>query len=143
MRAEPPRDGAEPSGNQFEVICHLLYLASRTRRIPIVPMLQPVHIPEWTFARLSDFFDTERMSRETGIPYLEWPDLKAVPSNSTSHVEELACWSTLEASRGYHASDHTFPLQGIHKTSWPLPEHIRIVDWQTFLSFECAQPLTA
>ena len=73
---------------------------------------------------------------------LEWPDLKAVPADSTRPMEQIGCWSTGEATIGEHASQYTLLEQRVNLTMWPLPEHIRPVHpapREAFLSFECVR----
>lgn len=103
-------------------------------------MLQPVHLSRWEHARWSDFFDLAAMVEATGVPVLEWPDLKAVVPGSSLPMEQLGCWSTGEITIGEHASQYTLLEQRVNLTMWPLPEHIRPVHAapnEAFLSFEC------
>lgn len=128
--------------NQFQILCHLLYLASRTRRIPVVQLLQPVHLSQWELRRWTDFFDMERMTRETGVPVLEWPDLKSAPPESTLPIEQLACWSTTESALGEHADPWILGEARVNVTFWPLPDHIRPIHTErveAHLNFECVQ----
>ena len=88
----------------------------------------------------------ERLSHEIGVPILEWPDLKAVPPQSTLPIEPLACWSTSEAAIGKQGAAYTLAEERIRVAYWPLPEHVRPVHaavGESFLSFEYVRVLRA
>ncbi|KAF9946089.1 hypothetical protein BGZ70_003412, partial [Mortierella alpina] len=57
-------------------------LAKDLKRTLIIPPISPSsHIKVWSGPRYSEFYDLERFSEDSGIPLLEWHDIKQTPDN--------------------------------------------------------------
>ncbi|KAJ7622484.1 hypothetical protein FB45DRAFT_125421 [Roridomyces roridus] len=76
--------------NQVIEFMNLIYLAQMTERVPIIPRFRPVHLdPSLPHMDFGDVFDVPRLRRATGIPILEWRQVKDLKSEI---IEELGCW---------------------------------------------------
>ena len=74
---------------------NLFYMGHITDRVSIVPMFLPTHVGEEAGPILfGDVFDVPRFVRDSGIPVVEWADVKA-PSSDV--LDELGCWNTWQA----------------------------------------------
>ena len=74
---------------------NLFYMGHITDRVSIVPMFLPTHVGEEAGPILfGDVFDVPRFVRDSGIPVVEWADVK-VPSSDV--LDELGCWNTWQA----------------------------------------------
>ncbi|KAJ7751242.1 hypothetical protein DFH07DRAFT_774856 [Mycena maculata] len=87
--------------NDVISIINLIYLGLVTDRIPILPIFLPSHLllntlgNAYSALNFRDVFDLPRLRKATGIPVLEWWNVKA--SNST----DLGCWNVWESVQ-YH-----------------------------------------
>ena len=74
---------------------NLVYLATLTDRVPVVGMFTPSHIggdvPPILFGEV---FDVPRFIEESGIPLVEWYEVKDPESGV---IDELGCWNVWEA----------------------------------------------
>ena len=84
--------------NQFHELTNLIYLGTLTGRVAIIHPLQPIHIDPPVWARLSDFFDLDRFTRDTGIPLVEFADLKM--EGLDTERESIGCFSLMEVNDG-------------------------------------------
>ncbi|CAO3568172.1 unnamed protein product [Mortierella alpina] len=68
--------------NQFTSLQKAALLAKDLKRTLIIPPISPSsHIKVWAGPRYSEFYDLERFSEDSGIPLLEWHDIKQTPDN--------------------------------------------------------------
>lgn len=84
-------------------IFNIMYLGQITDRIPIIPMFTPSwHIGGGAAGglRFGDVFDLSRFSRETGMPVVEWHEVKDPNSDV---VDQLGCWNIWETVQHYEA----------------------------------------
>ena len=71
----------------------MLYLASLTGRVPIIPPFAGGHLPD--SAGSIDFgviFDVPRLSKAVNMDILEWYEVKNFSSPDAA-VDDLGCWS--------------------------------------------------
>ncbi|KIY44583.1 hypothetical protein FISHEDRAFT_51260 [Fistulina hepatica ATCC 64428] len=75
-------------------LVNLIYLASISDRVPIIPPFYPDHhIPrDAGVLAFSDVFDVNALSWHMRMPILEWSDIKA--SDGSGMQDTLGCWST-------------------------------------------------
>ncbi|GAA6059708.1 hypothetical protein JCM10212_000236 [Sporobolomyces blumeae] len=108
--------------NQMISIQKLLYFATITNRVPIIPSLIPVHIDNGGPQDISTFYDLTRLYHESGIPALEMSQVKVIDPERKQQNEDLACWSVQEATAGFPNFEAiSFDLHGIYVHHWPLP----------------------
>jgi hypothetical protein len=92
------------AANDVMTYINLIYLAHLTGRTAVLPPFAPSHVGSAAgFVSFSDVFDIDRLREDTGVPIIEWKDLKALspPSelNGTEreswrpHEDILGCWS--------------------------------------------------
>ncbi|KAF9910851.1 hypothetical protein EC991_005314 [Linnemannia zychae] len=68
--------------NQFTSLQRAALLAKDLKRTLIIPPISPnSHIKVWAGPRYSEFYDLESFSAKSGIPVLEWHDVKQTPEN--------------------------------------------------------------
>ncbi|KAG0279431.1 hypothetical protein BGZ95_001250 [Linnemannia exigua] len=68
--------------NQFTSLQRAALLAKDLKRTLIIPPISPnSHIKVWAGPRYSEFYDLESFSAQSGIPVLEWHDVKQTPEN--------------------------------------------------------------
>ncbi|KAF9194923.1 hypothetical protein BGZ50_005556 [Haplosporangium sp. Z 11] len=68
--------------NQFTSLQKAALLAKDLNRTLVIPPISPnSHIKVWAGPRYSEFYDLDTFSDKTGIPVLEWHDLKQTPEN--------------------------------------------------------------
>ncbi|KAF9279786.1 hypothetical protein BGZ68_007700 [Mortierella alpina] len=68
--------------NQFSSLQKAALLAKDLKRTLIIPPISPSsHIKVWAGPRYSEFYDLEYFSANSGIPLLEWHDIKQTPNN--------------------------------------------------------------
>jgi len=91
--------------NDVMAVMNTLYLASLTRRIVVLPPFQPSHIGHHAgLIDFSDVFSIEQFTAATGIPAVEWKDIKDLQDPTEEREEswrgyyggekeELGCWS--------------------------------------------------
>ncbi|EJT99008.1 hypothetical protein DACRYDRAFT_56709 [Dacryopinax primogenitus] len=78
--------------NDVMTYANLIHLALLTQRIPILPPFAPSHLSlSAGFPPVCEVFDIPRLSKELGIPILEWRDVKDEASEAW---DVLGCWST-------------------------------------------------
>ncbi|KAH9898206.1 hypothetical protein C8Q73DRAFT_684005 [Cubamyces lactineus] len=81
--------------NDIMTYTNLVYLATLTDRVPVVGMFTPSHIggdvPPILFGEV---FDVPRFIEESGIPLVEWYEVKDPQSEV---IDELGCWNVWEA----------------------------------------------
>ncbi|KEP54707.1 GDP-fucose protein O-fucosyltransferase [Rhizoctonia solani 123E] len=102
--------GWPSSGWTNDVIAaiNLVYMASLTDRIPIIPPFTPSHVGSIGEAgplEFGDVFDVPRLANELGMHILEWRDVKhslldvhKAEGGVQSEVEKVGCWSTWASS---------------------------------------------
>ncbi|KAF9527346.1 hypothetical protein CPB83DRAFT_836712 [Crepidotus variabilis] len=97
--------------NQFMGYVNMIYLATLTDRVPIVPPFAPFHhiSAEAGVVSFGDIFDLELLSSQLRVAVLEWRDVKILPettgADSYPYVpkspewpsEPIGCWSTRAA----------------------------------------------
>ncbi|TFK56645.1 hypothetical protein OE88DRAFT_1803321 [Heliocybe sulcata] len=73
---------------------NLIYLAKITDRIPIIPAFTPMyHVgDDWELPAIpfGDIFDVPRLSKELGLPVLEWHQVK---NPDSEEIDDYGCWS--------------------------------------------------
>ncbi|KAF9975062.1 hypothetical protein BGZ65_008441 [Modicella reniformis] len=70
------------SNNQFSSLQKAALLAKDLKRTLIIPPISPnSHIKVWSGPRYSEFFNLKTFSAKTGIPFLEWHDIKQTPDH--------------------------------------------------------------
>ncbi|KAF9099425.1 hypothetical protein BGX23_002443 [Mortierella sp. AD031] len=73
--------------NQFTSLQRAALLAKDLNRTLIIPPISPnSHIKVWAGPRYSEFYDLESFSAQSGIPVLEWHDVKQTPENPPSKL---------------------------------------------------------
>lgn len=73
--------------NQFTSLQRAALLAKDLGRTLIIPPISPnSHIKVWAGPRYSEFYDLESFSAQSGIPVLEWHDVKQTPENPPSSL---------------------------------------------------------
>ncbi|KAI1319466.1 hypothetical protein EDD11_004043 [Mortierella claussenii] len=73
--------------NQFTSLQKAALLAKDLKRTLIIPPISPnSHIKIWAGPRYSEFYDLESFSALTGLPVLEWHDIKQTPSTPTNEL---------------------------------------------------------
>ncbi|KAK2460112.1 hypothetical protein APHAL10511_007878 [Amanita phalloides] len=80
--------------NDVITYMNILYLATITRRIPIIGVFTPTHVGY--YSETIDFgkvFDVPRLSKAIGLPVLEWHEVK---DRNSSEVDVLGCWDVWE-----------------------------------------------
>ncbi|KAK7031914.1 hypothetical protein R3P38DRAFT_2926062 [Favolaschia claudopus] len=111
--------------NDVMAFMNLLYLAILTQRVPIMPFFTPTHVT--TAARKTvppiDFgviFDIPRLSKELGMPVLEWWQVK---DRSSKTIDPLGCWSIWKAvsTRNKDAHPSSAPNTLHLDISWTTP----------------------
>ncbi|KAG0363922.1 hypothetical protein BC939DRAFT_473120 [Gamsiella multidivaricata] len=71
--------------NQFTSLQKAAILAKDLKRTLLIPPISPnSHIKVWSGPRYSEFYDLEAFSVKSGIPVLEWHDIKHTPENPPS-----------------------------------------------------------
>ena len=74
---------------------NLIYLGHITERVSILPMFIPTHIGyDAEYIMFGEVFDVPRFIRESGIPIVEWNQVKQQDSDV---VDDLGCWNTWQA----------------------------------------------
>ncbi len=78
---------------------NLLYLAKITDRVPIIGLFTPSHIGgDAAPIPFGEVFDVPRFIQESGLPMVEWDEVKNPDSNE---IEDLGCWNIWEAVQYY------------------------------------------
>ncbi|TFK90807.1 hypothetical protein K466DRAFT_583411 [Polyporus arcularius HHB13444] len=81
--------------NDVMTYANLIYLGSLTDRVPIVAMFTPSHIGgDAAPIPFGEVFDVPRFNRESGIPIVEWDEVKDPESDV---LDDLGCWNIWEA----------------------------------------------
>lgn len=69
-----------------------------TERVPIIGLFSPSHAIAGRYdvgdIHFSEVFDIDHLSRATGIPILEWHEVK---NPSSQEIEDIGCWSVWQA----------------------------------------------
>lgn len=117
--------------NDVMTMGNLFYMARLTGRIPIFPKFVPTHAAldgDHRSIPFSEVFDTKYLSQKTGIPVLEWPQVK--DENST-HVDNLGCWNVWEATQEaeHHPRNSQTPDEiSVDISYTKLPKDIKTTD---------------
>ncbi|KAG9002022.1 hypothetical protein FRB94_004172 [Tulasnella sp. JGI-2019a] len=72
---------------------NLIYLAILSSRVPVIPPHVPMHVgssSEVGILPFGDVWDIERLREQTGVPILEWRDVK---SEDSIELDLLGCWT--------------------------------------------------
>lgn len=77
--------------NAFISHVNLLYLATITNRIPILPAITPEHLGKSTSFKFSEIFDLRPLEKALGIEVIQWHEIKDYEAKET---DALNCWST-------------------------------------------------
>ncbi|KAI8990457.1 hypothetical protein BD414DRAFT_483706 [Trametes punicea] len=81
--------------NDIMTYANLIYLGTLTDRVPVVAMFTPSHIGgDAEPIPFGEVFDVPRFIEESGIPLLEWHEVK---DPASAVVDELGCWNIWEA----------------------------------------------
>ncbi|KAG0294143.1 hypothetical protein BGZ98_001880, partial [Dissophora globulifera] len=73
--------------NQFTALQKAALLAKDLKRTLLIPPISPnSHIKVWSGPRYSEFYNLESFSADSGIPVLEWHDIKQTPDNPTGDL---------------------------------------------------------
>lgn len=118
--------------NQFISLVNLLYLATLSDRVPILPPFAPDHhiSRNGGIITFGEIFNLTHLRKELRMPVLEWKDIKDLPSSSASNpydtreTEAIGCWSTREEA-------HTDPVRAFtHLEHLGLdPSYTRVPGW--------------
>jgi hypothetical protein len=75
----------------------MVYLATLTDRVPVLPPFVPLHIGgDAGYISFGDVFNTTRLSQAIGIPVVEWKDVK----RPGSHIlDEMGCWDVWQPTQ--------------------------------------------
>ena len=104
---------------------NLIYLGLITDRVPVIAMFTPSHIAPAPTMAFGEVFDVPRFSRDSGMPLLEWKEVK---DPNSEVVDDLGCWNVWEAVQYY---EH-YP-RGSSLTDW-----LKLGAWlRFFFSFSC------
>ncbi|GAA6004450.1 uncharacterized protein JCM10292_007075 [Rhodotorula paludigena] len=117
--------------NQLLGFLRLVTLAKRLDRTAILADMPPIH-GEGSTARLSYFFDLDRLSSLTNISIAELSDAKTKDS-TLANVESLSCWGPVGHHHPLHA-DHS-----IKTDFWPFPANLGHGHTTTFQAIEIIQ----
>lgn len=83
---------------------NLIYLAILASRVPIVPPHVPMHVgpsAEVGILHFGDVWDLDALRQSTGMPILEWRDVKVIEG---LELDVLGCWTqwaTSSSRTGY------------------------------------------
>ncbi|KAI0719978.1 hypothetical protein C8T65DRAFT_634490 [Cerioporus squamosus] len=81
--------------NDVMTYANLIYLGSLTERVPIIAMFTPSHIGgDAAPIPFGEVFDVPRFIQSSGIPIVEWDEVKDPESDV---VDDLGCWNLWEA----------------------------------------------
>ncbi|KAH9942961.1 hypothetical protein B0H21DRAFT_866317 [Amylocystis lapponica] len=81
--------------NDVMTYANLIYLGTITDRVPIIAMFTPSHIGgDAETIAFGDVFDVPRFTKHSGIPIIEWHQVK---DPSSGELEDLGCWDIWEA----------------------------------------------
>ena len=85
--------------NDVITYANLIYLGHITGRVPVVPIFIPSHIGgDAPSIRFGEVFDVPRFVKDSGIPLVEWHEVKDPASEA---IDELGCWNVWEAVQSY------------------------------------------
>lgn len=78
---------------------NLIYLGIVTDRVPVVAMFTPSHVGGSAgVITFGEVFDVPRFNKESGVPLLEWLEVKDPESQV---VDDIGCWNIWEAVQYY------------------------------------------
>ncbi|OCH94686.1 hypothetical protein OBBRIDRAFT_722038 [Obba rivulosa] len=81
--------------NDVMTYANMVYLGSITDRVTILPMFIPSHVGgDAGDLAFGEVFDVPRFNRDSGIPAVEWSEVKDPQSEE---MDTLGCWSVWEA----------------------------------------------
>ncbi|CAE6482098.1 unnamed protein product [Rhizoctonia solani] len=114
---------------------NLIYIASLTGRVPIIPPFTPSHvgsIGEVGPLEFGDIFDVPRLADELGIHIVEWREVKhsildvhMTEGGVQSEVEKIGCWTTWASSpfaNGMPRHSEVPELYNLDISYTPVPE---------------------
>jgi hypothetical protein len=79
--------------NSFISLTNLVYLATLTRRVPVLPPFVPMHVGhEHQSLPFGDIFDLPALSATLGMPVLDWHHVKRMHP-APVEWDALGCWS--------------------------------------------------
>ncbi|CUA72485.1 hypothetical protein RSOLAG22IIIB_01155 [Rhizoctonia solani] len=120
--------------NDVIAAINLIYTASLTGRIPIIPPFTPSHVGSISDVgplEFGDVFDVPRLANELGMHILEWRDVKHsildvhnAEGGVQSEVEKVGCWSTWAlspTSKGMPRHSEAPPLYNLDISYTPVP----------------------
>ncbi|KAF9941531.1 hypothetical protein BGZ67_004811 [Mortierella alpina] len=74
--------------NQFTSLQKAALLAKDLKRTLIIPPISPSsHIKVWAGPRYSEFYDLDQFTASSGIPVLEWHDIKQTPNDPPAALQ--------------------------------------------------------
>ena len=77
---------------------NLIYMGIVTDRVPVVAMFTPSHIGPAPIMSFGEVFDVKRFTQESGVPLLEWHEVK---DPSSQIVDAIGCWNVWESVQYY------------------------------------------
>lgn len=89
-------------------VTNLIYLATLTNRIPIIPSFEPSHFGSLNEAdplHFGDVFDVPFLMSKLDFPIVQWHEIKQLDSSAKDRaLEQIGCWSVRagnQASGGF------------------------------------------
>ena len=102
---------------------NLIYLAHITDRVAIVPMFTPTHVGyEAGNIMFGAVFDVPRFVRDSGIPIVEWNQVK---DPASAVIDDLGCWNTWQAVHPVDGNPRGSPVTWILNLGARAPSSFR------------------
>ncbi|KAG8858396.1 hypothetical protein FRB96_005281 [Tulasnella sp. 330] len=111
---------------------NLIYLAILSSRIPIIPPHVPMHVgtsDEVDLLHFGEVWDIDLLRFHTGVPLLEWRDVKSAQS---TELDVLGCWSawaTIEHRRGIPRGSGLYYSLHVDASYTPMPDATKLLNW--------------
>ncbi|EMD41919.1 hypothetical protein CERSUDRAFT_110476 [Gelatoporia subvermispora B] len=114
--------------NDVMTYANMVYLGSITDRVAILPMFIPSHIGgDAGDISFGEVFDVPRFIRDSGIPAVEWSEVKDPQSEE---LEPLGCWNVWEAVQyNEHHPRHSWvtPKLGLDVSYTTAPDWVKMI----------------
>ncbi|KAI0706099.1 hypothetical protein BC835DRAFT_1260723 [Cytidiella melzeri] len=87
--------------NDVMTYMNLIYLGIITKRVPIIAMFIPSHIGgDAGIITFGEVFDVPRFIQQSGVPLLEWRDVK---NPASAELDTLGCWNIWQSVQSFEA----------------------------------------